>query len=102
MHKIPQQVLTEFINVYQSNGKWNYDRIDLIWKIVKKSGNSATKKSRIETVNQLMYILPTTERSKELSIMCKESTVIMKDKNNEKDLYHMALFMDREEKPQVI
>ena len=54
MQKIPQQVLTEFINVYQSNGKWNYDRIDLIWKIVKKSGNGATKKSRIETVNQLM------------------------------------------------
>ena len=42
------------------------------------------------------------ERSKELSIICKESTVIMKGKNNEKDLYHMALFMDREEKPQVI
>ena len=69
MHQISKLALKDFIKANPKNEKWNYESIELIQNIVKKSAKGATNMSRIEAVNQLMYILPTMERNKELWMM---------------------------------
>ena len=66
MQRISQLALTEFIKANPSNGKWNYESIKLIRKIVKKSSKGTTNMLQIEAENQLMYILLMMERIKEL------------------------------------
>ena len=63
--------MTEFIKANPHNGKWNYESIKIIRKIVKKSAKGTTNMSRIEATNQLMYILHRMKISKELWMMCK-------------------------------
>ena len=61
MQQIPQLALTEFIKANPYNVKWNYERIELIQNIVKKSAQVTTNMLRIEAVNHMLYILLTVE-----------------------------------------
>ena len=97
MQQISQLALTEFIKMNPYNGKCNYKSIKIIRKIFNKLANVATNLSRIEAVNQLMYILPSMEKSKELWMMCKLRSVAMRDEKDKKDLHHMTLLIDHKD-----
>ena len=95
MHQVYELELADFIKANPSNGKCNYKSIELILNILTKSVKGNTNMSRIEAVNQLLYILPTMEKSKKLWMMCKVRKVTTKEEKNKKDPHHMALLLDR-------